>query len=254
MHPRNNRAGVLFFCLGIGLLILVIQGAGMMKGDRLVFPDAGEIGRTFIRLMGEKRTWILLGTTLSHTAIALSAALFAGVITGFAEGLIPGFHSLCKPFMVMLRSLPMIVLAIIIMVLVPYRYVPPIASCLAALPIISEGVYEGCIHIEPELLDVYRINSRFSLRVLFQVYIPLISGYLKAAFVNAAGTGLKVAVTAEYLVQTRDSLGKAVFTSSYFNEYAEIYAYALIMILLTVLVTGLPRLIGRARQCLQRGK
>ena len=52
--------------------------------------------------------------------------------------------------------------------------------------------------------------------------------------------GLKLAVSTEYLVQTRDSLGKAIYTSSYFNEYQDIYAYALIMILLVLLVSELP--------------
>ena len=74
----------------------------------------------------------------------------------------------------------------------------------------------------------------------FQVYLPLISGYLKQAFNNAAGMGLKVAVSAEYLVQARDSLGKAVYLSSYSTEYAEVYAYALIMIFLILLLTELP--------------
>ena len=57
--------------------------------------------------------------------------------------------------------------------------------------------------------------------------------------------GLKLIVTAEYLVQTRSSLGKAIYSSSYFNEYEDIYAYALIMILLVLLVSELPVIIGR---------
>ena len=52
--------------------------------------------------------------------------------------------------------------------------------------------------------------------------------------------GLKVVVSAEYLVQAKQSLGKAVYSSSYFLDYAEIYAYALIMILLVLLLTELP--------------
>jgi ABC-type nitrate/sulfonate/bicarbonate transport system permease component len=55
--------------------------------------------------------------------------------------------------------------------------------------------------------------------------------------------GIKVAVSAEYLVQSRDSLGKAVFLSGYSSEYAEIYAYALMMILLVLLITEVPGLL-----------
>ena len=58
--------------------------------------------------------------------------------------------------------------------------------------------------------------------------------------------GIKLAVTTEYLVQARDSLGKAVYSSGYFAEYAEVYAYALIMILIVVLVSEIPKWIGKA--------
>ena len=60
--------------------------------------------------------------------------------------------------------------------------------------------------------------------------------------------GLKIAVSAEYLVQARDSLGKAVYSSAYFSEYAEIYAYAMIMILLVLLITDIPEILIRLKQ------
>ena len=50
------------------------------------------------------------------------------------------------------------------------------------------------------MLDVYRMNSGFTLRVVFQVYLPLMAGYLRQAYVNAVGMGIKLAVTTEYRV------------------------------------------------------
>ena len=44
-------------------------------------------------------------------------------------------------------------------------------------------------------------------------------------------------------MQTRDSLGKAVYSSVYFNEYAEVYAYALIMVALVLLLSEAPLLL-----------
>ena len=89
------------------------------------------------------------------------------------------------------------------------------------------------------------MNSALNLRVLLRVYLPMMAGYLRQAYVNAVGMGLKLVVSTEYLVQTRNSLGKAIYSSSYFNEYENIYAYALVMILLVLLVSGLPALLGR---------
>ena len=117
---------------------------------------------------------------------------------------------------------------------------PLLQATLVLIPIISEATSEGCRRIDRELIDVYRMNSAFNLTILLQVYLPLMAGYLKQAYVNAVGMGIKLAVSTEYLVQTRNSLGKAVHSSSYFNEYQDIYAYALIMIVLVLLVSELP--------------
>ena len=248
MEPNKRKKETLAFCLGILLVGILIQTAGWLKDDRLVFPDVGEILAAFVRLLGTGKTWRQIGTTLLHLAEALLTASVIGTALGLAQGRNPFVRTLLRPLTILLRSIPMIVMTVIIMVLTRYEKVPLIATSLMLIPLISEATCEGFLRIEPELVDVYRMNSGFTPRVLFQVYLPLMAGYLKQAYVNAVGMGIKLAVTTEYLVQARDSLGKAVYSSSYFNNYEEVYAYALIMILLAVLVSELPRWVGRVYQ------
>ena len=236
------------FLLGIGLILILIETGSVLKGDRLVFPTSGEISRAFIHLITSGSTWIRIGTTFLHIIEALALSVLIGTGLGIAEGLVPFLHALLRPLMALLRSLPMILLVIIIMVIAPYSMVPVITAGMVLIPMISEAGYEGVVRMDPELIDVYRMNSGLNLTIVGRVYLPMISGYMKQAFINAAGMGLKVIVTSEYLVQTRDSLGKTIYTASYFNEYPEIYAYALIMIGLVLLLTGVPKILIRAAE------
>lgn len=242
---KNKRSQTLAFCLGILLVGLLVQLAGSLRGDRLVFPGVGQILTAFFRLLGQASTWQKILVTLLHLAEALALSALLGLLLGLAEGFSPFVRNMLRPFMITLRSLPMIVLVILIMVLAHYSMVPLIATSLVLIPILSEAVCEGLLSIEPELLDVYRLNSSLNLRVLGNVHLPLMAGYLKQSWVNAVGMGLKVAVTTEYLVQSRNSLGKAVFSSLFNSEYAGIYAWALIMILLILVLTGIPPLIRK---------
>ena len=252
MENKHKKYDTLAFCLGILLTGFLIQAAGWLKNDRLVFPDVGEILAAFVRLLGTARVWRQIGTTLLHLAAALAVSTAVGVTLGIVQGRSPFIRTLLKPLMIFLRSIPMIVMTVIVMVLTKYDKVPLIATSLMLIPLISEATCEGFLRIDPELVDVYRMNGGFSLRVLFQVYLPLMAGYLKQAYVNAVGMGIKLTVTTEYLVQARDSLGKAVYSSGYFNEYAEIYAYALIMILMVVLVSALPKGIGKITEAYRK--
>jgi len=242
---RNKLSQTLTFCLGILLIGALVQLAGFLKGDDLVFPGVGEILKAFGRLVTTSDTYRLVLTTLGHLLLSMLVSTVIGVALGLMQGMSRFMRTLLTPLMIFLRSLPMIVLIVIVMVVAKYKYVPVIASTLIVVPIISEATCEGCLRIDRELIDVYRMNSSFNLRVMMEVYLPLMAGYLRQAYANAVGMGVKLAVTTEYLVQTRDSLGKAVHTSIYFNEYQDIYAYALIMILLVLLVSEAPVWIGR---------
>ena len=254
MERNKKKNNTLAFCLGVLLVVALIQAAGWLKGDRLVFPGVGEILAAFVRLLGTGKVWRQIGTTLLHLAEALLVSSMTGIALGLVQGRSPFFRTLLRPLMILLRSIPMIVMTVIIMVLTKYEKVPLIATSLMLIPLISEATCEGFLRIEPELVDVYRMNSGFTPRVLFRVYLPLMAGYLKQAYINAVGMGIKLTVTTEYLVQARDTLGKAVYSSSYFNEYAEIYAYALIMIFLVVLVGALPGWISRLAEAYRKSR
>jgi len=242
---RNKARDTLAFCLGIILIGCLIQAAGWMKNDRLVFPDVSEILRAFFGLLAKGETYRKFGVTLRHLVEVMAVSTVLGVTLGIAEGMSDFVRTLLKPMMIMLRSIPMIVMVVVVMVLTTYDRVPLIASSFFLVPMISEATSEGCRRIDRELIDVYRMNSRFNALVLREVYLPLMAGYLRQAYINAVGMGLKLVVSTEYLVQTRNSLGKAVHSSGYFNEYQDIYAYALIMIALVLLVSEAPLAILR---------
>lgn len=242
---RSKIKDTLTFCLGILLIGVLLQAAGALKGDDLVFPGVDEILRAFLRLITTGKTYALIWTTMKHLIASLAVSTVIGVLLGLAMGMLPFVRKLLSPLMTMLRSMPMVILIVIIMVITRYERVPVIASSLVLIPMIAEAACEGCLRIDKELIDVYRLNAGFNGRVLLHVYLPLMAGYLKQAYVNAVGMGVKLAVSTEYMVQTRDSLGKAVYSSSYFFEYQDIYAYALVMILLVLLVSEGPVLIGK---------
>ena len=236
------------FCLGIVFIGCLVQLAGTAKGDALVFPSVLSILNAFFRLLKTAATYRLIFTTVAHLCVALAFATVVGVALGMVSGLCNPVRQFLEPLMILFRSIPMIVLVVIVMVLANYSRVPYIVATLILMPLISEATGEGCSQIDPELIDVYKLNSNFSLRILFTVYMPLMAGYLKQAYINAVGMGMKLIISTEYLVQTRNSLGKAVHTSGYFNEYEDIYAYALIMILLVILVTDVPLCILKKMQ------
>ncbi|MCR4676136.1 MAG: ABC transporter permease subunit [Sphaerochaetaceae bacterium] len=241
---KKTREATVFF-LGIILTGCLIQAAGWIKGDRIVFPGVFEILKAFFRLLLDGRTWSKILVTLKHLVVSLFFSSLIGITVGVAEGRSAFLRTLLKPLMILLRSIPMVIMVVVIMVMTKYERVPVIATSLFLIPLISEATCEGYLSLDKSLLDVYRLESDFSFNVFRSVHLPLMAGYLKQAYISAVGMGMKLVVSTEYLVQTKNSLGKAIHSSSYFNEYQDIYAYALVMIMLVLLVSELPVLIGK---------
>lgn len=242
---EKNKREALVFCLGIILIGLLIQLSGQAKGDKIVFPGVIEILKAFFNLLGQKNTYLKMLVTLKHLVITLFFSSIIGIALGMLEGYSPFVRTLLKPTMILLRSIPMVVMAVVIMVMTQYERVPVIATSLFLIPLISEATCQGFIDLDKDLLDVYKLESEFNFKVLRLVHLPLMAGYLKQAYISAVGMGMKLIVSTEYLVQTRNSLGKAIHSSSYFNEYQDIYAYALIMIMLVMIVSEIPALVGK---------
>ena len=82
MERNKKKTDTLAFCLGILLTAGLVQAAGWLKSDRLVFPDVGEILAAFVRLLGTGKVWRQIGTTLpaaeERKTIRPSAARWCG--------------------------------------------------------------------------------------------------------------------------------------------------------------------------------
>ena len=86
MKKSSKFSESLAFVLGIILIGCLIQAAGWIKGDRLVFPDVPEILRAFFRLLGTQKVWLMIWTTLRHLLAALAVSTLIGLLIGLAEG------------------------------------------------------------------------------------------------------------------------------------------------------------------------
>ena len=237
---------LILFIAGILIIVILISIIGLIKNNEVVFPKATTIMEAFFRLLSTGETYKYIGITILDFSIALLVSSILGLGLGIIAGFNDVFLGIMKPLIMILRSLPMIILIVIFMLTVPndnYRYVPIISTSLALMPILYEAVSTGIRGIDRYYNDVWRLNSNLNAKVILNVHLPLIKGYLKQAFVNSIGFGIKMIVTTEFVAGVRNTLGTAIFNSKVLIEYADIYAYSLILIIIVLLFEMIPNLV-----------
>lgn len=232
------------FCIGILLIGFVIQLLQIIKGDNNVFPTVGEVLACFFKLLGEAETYKSFLITILYVIASLAIASLIGISLGFIAGYHKIVEKILQPFMIFFRSLPMIILVVILMLILNKGSIPILACSLTIVPIIYEATKEGIKNIEKEYIDAYKIYSKTNLYIIFKVQIPMISGYFKQAYSNAIGMSIKVIVTVGYIVGLKNSYGQDIINSRVLLEFDKIYAYALLLILMVSLLELLPRLIA----------
>ncbi len=234
----------LAFCFGIILIGVIIQLFAIVKNDTALFPNVWDVLVCFFKLLGDGNTYIYFGNTLLELLLSIIIATIFGIGLGALAGFNKMIEKILKPFMILFRSLPMIILIVILWLIINKDVVPVLGTTLCIIPIIYEATLQGIRNIEKEYFDVYRLYSKTNLYILFRVHLPMISGYLKQAYSNAIGMGLKVIVTIGYVVGVKNSFGQEIVDSRILLEFDKIYAYGLLLIIMVSLFELLPKLIS----------
>lgn len=234
---------LILFVAGIIIILLLISLIGLIKDNSIVFPSVWEIIKAFFKILGDGNTYKYIGITILDFLIVILISSILGIGLGILSGFNDYSKGILKPFIIIARSMPMVIIIVIIMLTIPndnYRYVPIVSTTIALIPILYEAVSEGIRRIDSTYNDVWRLNSKLNSKVIFNVHLPLISGYLKQAFITAIGLGIKMIVTTEFIAGVRNTLGVAIFDAKTLVEYSTIYAYGLLLVIIVVLVEWLP--------------
>ncbi len=241
---NKKLKNTIYYCLGIILVGIILQLLSFAKGNEIFFPNILTILKTFFKSIVTIETYTYIGTTLLELLISISISFIIGIILGVFASIFDSFYKILKPLITILRCLPMIILIIILILSVNVSTAPIIATIIVVTPIIYEGTYQGIKTIDRNLIDVYKLHSNTTPKIVFKVFLPLISSHSKASYTNALGMGIKVLITTEYLCGKNNTLGRAIILASQNIEYEKIYAYSLILVILVLLLELVPNLIS----------
>lgn len=235
---------LLYYCLGVLLVAVIMQIISIVSDSTGVFvPSILQIGSDFFKVLTLKETYIAIINTLKSLIISVALAAVIGVLLGTIASQKKQIYLVLKPIMAVFRILPIIILITILMLSLAYENIPIIASVLVLVPIFYEGTYQGMININKDLLDVYKLNSKTNLHVIFKVHLPLISSYSKTAYINSLGMGIKVLIAVGYMTGENNTITKLIMNAKNDLNYSYVYAYSLIIILLVPIIEFLPYII-----------
>ena len=233
MKKRLTAIGAVLFWL------VVWQLAAVAVNSSLLLASPVEVVRRLIELVPDmKFLWSVLFTT---GRIMLGALL--GTVTGIVFAVLAGrfvfFEKLFAPLITAVKAVPVASFTILALIWITSSGLSVLITFLIALPVVYSNIFEGIRALDPELTVMARVFRIPPFKRLVGIYFSQMMPYFRAAVKLAVGLCWKSGVAAEVIGTPRGSIGEKLYASKIYLETADLFAWTLVVILLSLVTEKL---------------
>ncbi|XMB86088.1 ABC transporter permease subunit [Mycoplasmatota bacterium WC44] len=205
--------------------------------NSLAIPMPDVVFKSLLDLLTKFSTYQIIGSTISRLLLSLTIAGFSGLALGLLAGIFKDLETLVKPIVTILRTLPIVSIILVIIILLGYEKSPYIITFLMIFPVVYQAIVEGIKNIPKEHIEVLKLESNgLTLEIIRLVYIPLILPFIKTAFTQSIGLGIKVLVMSEFLAQTKNSIGYMIYLERQNLNLYLVYSWTIILIIIVLVI------------------
>jgi len=202
----------------------------------IILPLPNQVFRAIISIFLNKYSLTAISLTIFRLLISIILSAFLGIVFGVISGFKSTVAIFLKPYVTILRTIPVISIVVILLILFGLTYTPYLITFLMVFPIIYTGVLEGFHQMDTELLDVYRLEQHDWKLALRYIYFPMIKNYVLLSFLQSFGLGIKVLVMAEFLAQSKNSIGNSIYLAKVNIQYDFVFAWTIILIIISFVI------------------
>lgn len=143
---------------------------------------------------------------------------------------------LFSPLLTVVRATPVASFIMLTLLFLGRETVPPFIVFLMVLPIVWANVSEGLKTVDrglKEVCDLYGLSFSRKMKIL---YMPHCMPYFSAGVMTSLGLAWKAGIAAEVLCTPKASIGKMVYDARVYLESAEVFAWTLVVVLLSLVL------------------
>lgn len=220
-----------YLILSIAAVLLVWEGASLLTAGKKPLPGPLDTAEAVLAVLIDPSFLKTVGITLLRALAGFAVAITAGGILGIAAGKSPAFHSFMKPWLVLVRSTPVVVFVLLAVVWFSANTVPVLIGMLMMLPVVYLNVSEGILSIDPSIVQMARFYGIKGKRLLREIYLPAIRPFAMSGISNAVGLGWRAIVAAEVLCLPDWGIGPAMHGAQILGKVDVLMAWAVVTVL-----------------------
>lgn len=225
----------------------VWQAGAMIIDNSFLLPDVFDTASAFNKIICESGFGFFLAvlSTLLRVLLGLFLGVAAGIILAVLSHRFTVVRAVISPAVSVIKATPVASFIIILWILLSGDALSVFVAFLMVMPIIWQNLLDGYDAIDKELVEisvVFELSFSKKMRVLV---IPTLMRYLIPATITAVGLAWKSEIAAEIIAYTRNSIGQYINDSKYLMDSASVFAYTIVVIVLSILLEKLAKFLLR---------
>lgn len=214
----------------------------------LPLPYPWDVAKVLWRLMGESSFWLVVGTSLLRIVLGFVLALVIGGVLAMLTTRFSILHALFSPVLSVVRAAPVASFIFVAFLWIQAEEMPTFIAFLMVVPLVWENVRQGILHTDEKLLEMAKVFQLSRMERLRHVRLPAVRPYLQAAVSTGFGFAWKAGVAAEILCWPKDSIGYHIAAAKNLVETADVFAWTVAVVVLSVALEWLLRRLTACRE------
>lgn len=238
MSPKVKRA---LFRVAIPLAVWlgVWQLASWWVGRDLLLPGPASVAGCLVELGQTGEFWLSALYTLARVVAGLVGGVVLGALLAFLTHFSPWADRMFSPAIRVLRATPVVCFILLVYLWVARANIPGLIAGMMVLPVVWGSLTAGLQAVDGQLLELAEAYGFSRLKTLRLIYLPSLRPHFTAALLNGFGLAWKSGVAAEVLCPPKFAIGSSIQQARQALETAELFAWTLVIVALSLVLEGL---------------
>ncbi len=226
---------LIYKSLAVLLALIVWQAASVLLGSEILLVSPVKTLSRMFELVGEKEVF----STLLFTLLRIAVGFFGGFLLGIVLAVLAGRYNVIEyllwPYMVTVKSVPVASFVIIALLWFSASWLSSFVSFLIVLPIVYTNLLSGIRAADKRLVEMAAVFRMTKINRIRFIYFPSVKPFLLSGTKLSAGLAWKAGVAAELIGIPEGSVGERLYFSKLFLDTADMIAWTVVVIVISVL-------------------
>lgn len=212
------------------------QAVAMFVAKPLLLPTPLAVAERLVALGLTADFYEIIFYSVMRIILGMIAGTLIGVLGGALSARFRAVKDFFAPILAIIRSIPVASFIILLVLWMSRDITPLIIALMMVTPIVWINVESGIKNTDPALLEMAKVYKMSPWAKIKNIYLPSVTPYFLAGLRSSLGMAWKAGIAAEVLLQPLISIGKMISDSKHTLETTDLFAWTVVVIVLSVLI------------------